>query len=84
MNGLEAGELGISIHDGRSLEKGSKENQTDQPRRGTGLPFIPVDVKWTEDAMKSRLWKMYVENDADGGDLESVVFDESDFPIVYL
>jgi hypothetical protein len=82
MNGLKAG--GISIHDGRTWH-GSKENQTDQPRRGIGLHFVPVDVKWTEDAMKSSLWKRYVKNAVvDGGDVESIVIDESDFPIVYL
>mmetsp|Transcript_23446 Transcript_23446/g.34868 ORF Transcript_23446/g.34868 Transcript_23446/m.34868 type:complete len:414 (+) Transcript_23446:84-1325(+) len=81
MVGLAAG--GLSIHNGRTWH-GSNGNRTDAPRRGIGLHYVPVDVRWTVDAVKSTLWKRYVEDVVvDGGDVESIEVDECDFPVVY-
>lgn len=82
MSGLKAG--GMSVHDGRTWH-GSGDNKTDHPRRGIGLHFVPVNVRWTVDAMKSSLWRRYVEDVVeDSGDVESIEIEDEDFPIVYL
>lgn len=80
--GLKRGS--ISIHNGKTWH-GSGENKTvDRPRRGMGLHFVPVDVKWTKHAIKSKIWRKYVEDVVEsGGDVGDIVVDEKDFPIVY-
>ncbi len=80
--GLKRGS--ISVHNGRTWH-GSGENKTlNRPRRGMGLHFVPVDVKWTRDAIKSKIWRKYVEDVVEsGGDVGEIVVDEKDFPIVY-
>ena len=81
MKGLGAG--GLSIHDGRTWH-GSGGNKSDRPRRGIGLHFVPVDVKWTESAMNSKLWRRYVQDAVENGeDVGSIEIDECDFPVVY-
>ncbi len=81
MKGLQAG--GLSVHDGRTWH-GSGGNKSDRPRRGIGLHFVPLHVKWTETAMNSRLWRRYVEDVVkDNGDVGEIELNESDFPIVY-
>ena len=84
MKGLKKG--GISVHNGRTWH-GSGGNTTDHPRRGIGLHFVPADVKWTIDAMKSRIWRRYVQDVVENGgsedDVRSIKVDEKDFPIIY-
>ncbi len=81
MEGMQAG--GLSIHDGRTWH-GSGGNKSDRPRRGIGLHFVPVNVKWTRSAMNSRLWRRYVEDVVeDDGDVEAIELDQCDFPVVY-
>jgi len=82
MEGLLAG--GMSIHDGKTWHGSSENKSKDLPRRGIGLHFVPIDVKWTEDAMKSKLWRRYVEDCIEsGGDVEDIIIDDDDFPIVF-
>ena len=86
-SGLAAG--GISIHDGRTWH-GSGGNCSDcKPRRGLGLHFVPAEVKFTEEAVKSRLWGRYlhVNDDEQNPSLLTAACDielpEKDFPIVW-
>jgi len=81
--GLEAG--GLSIHDGRTWH-GSGENLSDphKGRRGIGLHFVPVGVRWTEHARKSKLWSGYVEQAIENGeDVGKLELDEEVFPVTW-
>jgi len=87
-SGLAAG--GLSIHDGRTWH-GSGGNCSDcKPRRGVGLHFVPAEVKFTEEAVKSKLWGRYLHNandDEQNPSLPTAACDielsEEDFPIVW-
>ena len=74
MAGLCAG--GLSIHHGKVWHGSSKNRSTCRPRRGIGLHFVPTDVRFTEDARHSVLWRPYVEN----GNTE---LPDEDFPITW-
>lgn len=76
--GLEAG--GISIHDGRTWHGSSSNNSKSRPRRGLGLHFVPDNIRFTELASKSRLWKRYVEGIVDPS---QVSIDNEDFPLTW-
>ena len=78
MAGLEAG--GISIHDGRTWHGSSKNRSKNRPRRGLGLHFVPANVRFTEAARKSSLWRSYVQ---DVDDPSRVAIDMDDFPLVW-
>ena len=63
---------------------------SDQPRRGIGLHFVPVHVKWKRDAMKSQLWKMYLEDAMTERTVEDsilavdeIAISNQDFPITW-
>lgn len=78
MAGLKAG--GISIHDGLTWHGSGKNLSKTKPRRGLGLHFVPVDVKFTKEASKSRLWRSYVE---DLDDPSTMHIPDDDFPITW-
>lgn len=78
MAGLGAG--GISIHDGRTWHGSGKNNSTTRPRRGLGLHFVPAQVRFTQDARKSRLWRPFVEHVDDATEAQLL---EEDFPLVW-
>lgn len=82
MAGLKAG--GLSIHDGRTWH-GSGQNKSSFPRRGIGLHFVPVHVRWTVDAKKSILWRKYVEEVIDtGGEVSEIEVDGQVFPVTWI
>ena len=71
------------ILDGRTWH-GSGSNSSNLPRRGIGLHFIPVKCRWTELAMKSRLWRKYVESEIEcGGNVAEIELDDHDFPVTW-
>lgn len=76
--GLRAG--GISIHDGKTWHGSGKNASKNRPRRGVGLHFVPVEVRFRQDANKSRLWKPYVEHVQDASLVE---LSPDDFPITW-
>jgi len=79
MKNLCAG--GLSIHDGRTWH-GSKGNvSTSKPRRGIGLHYVPANVRFTQSASKSSLWRRYIEGKHDVSNIQ--VCDE-DFPTVWV
>lgn len=78
--GMKAG--GISIHNGRTWH-GSGKNNSNRPRRGLGLHFVPGNIKFTSDARKSKLWRSYVPDDVRDEELENVAISEDDFPLVW-
>lgn len=80
MAGLKAG--GISIHDGRTWHGSSKNESNTKPRRGLGIHFVPSNVKWTNEACKSTLWKKYVQG-INEDELDQKDLPEEDFPIVW-
>lgn len=63
-----------------------------KPRRGLGIHYVPADVVWTKDALKSRLWSKYVQippevkdnlNHTDEFDYSALDIPEDDFPIIW-
>ena len=80
MSGLQAG--GISIHDGRTWHGSSKNFSDWKPRRGLGIHYVPSNVRWTNEACKSVLWKKYVK-DIHDNDLTTLKLPEEDFPLVW-
>lgn len=57
---------------------------SNMPRRGIGLHFVPVNVKWREDAMKSTLWRKYVEDVIErGDDVNEIDMDGEIFPVTW-
>ena len=80
MSGLKAG--GISIHHGKCWHGSGKNRSTDRPRRGLGLHFVPAEVKWTQYAKRSKLWKRYVPDVSDE-DLANTELSDDIFPIVW-
>ena len=69
--------------DGRTWH-GSSANMSNMPRRGIGLHFVPVNVKWREDAMKSTLWRKYVEDVIErGDDVNEIDMDGEIFPVTW-
>ena len=84
MSGLQAG--GISIHDGRTWHGSGENRSRTRCRRGIGIHFIPANVRFTKDAVKSRLWKPYlegVEHLEDDKVIAEIQVPEEDFPIVF-
>ncbi len=76
--------LSITFIDGRTWH-GSSGNKSDLPRRGIGLHFVRKNVKWTESAIKSGLWRKYVKDTIDrGGAVEDIEIDEDDFPLTWV
>ena len=80
MSGLKAG--GISIHHGKCWHGSGKNRSKDRPRRGLGLHFVPAEVKWTQYAKKSKLWKRYIPDVSDE-DLANTELSDDIFPIVW-
>lgn len=78
LEGLQAG--GISIHNGRTWHGSGKNKTTNRPRRGLGLHFVPAEVQFTAEAVKSSLWRQYVTGD---GNPESVILPPEDFPLTW-
>mmetsp|Transcript_162 Transcript_162/g.367 ORF Transcript_162/g.367 Transcript_162/m.367 type:complete len:165 (-) Transcript_162:827-1321(-) len=78
MAGLLRG--GLSVHDGRTWHGSGGNESPDRPRRGIGLHFVPANVRFTEEAAKSRLWRRYVEGARAAGEVE---VPEEDFPVVW-
>lgn len=74
--GLRAG--GLSIHHGRTWHGSGKNRSNTCPRRGLGMHFVPANVRFTEAASKSLLWKKYV---TDVDDPTTVELPEDDFPM---
>jgi ectoine hydroxylase-related dioxygenase (phytanoyl-CoA dioxygenase family) len=71
------------IADGRTWH-GSSANMSDMPRRGIGLHFVPVNVKWRTDAMKSSLWRKYVEGVIEsGGEVNEIELNHETFPVTW-
>ncbi len=72
--------------DGRTWH-GSAGNESNMPRRGIGLHFVPVNVRWTKDASKSSLWRKYVEDfiESDDGDvsIDDIELDDDIFPVTW-
>jgi hypothetical protein len=57
---------------------------SDMPRRGIGLHFVPVNVKWRTDAMKSSLWRKYVEGVIEsGGEVNEIELNHETFPVTW-
>jgi ectoine hydroxylase-related dioxygenase (phytanoyl-CoA dioxygenase family) len=80
MKGLRAGS--ISIHDGR-IWHGSGENTSPcKPRRGLGLHYVPGQVRFTEAARGSSLWRHYLNDDLHSK-ADDIPFNEEDFPLIY-
>lgn len=75
MAGLKAG--GLSIHDGKVWHGSNKNSSRTRPRRGLGLHFVPVNVRFTAAANRSSLWKSYV---AGADDPSTVELSDEDFP----
>jgi phytanoyl-CoA hydroxylase len=78
MAGLKAG--GMSIHNGRTWHGSNKNKSSTRPRRGLGIHFCPVHVRFTEETRKSRVWKVYLENETDASLVE---LPSDDFPITW-
>jgi phytanoyl-CoA hydroxylase len=78
MAGLKAG--GLSIHHGRTWHGSGKNASLTRPRRGLGMHFVPAQVRFNEDARKSRLWKRYVDGVKDPATVE---LPEEDFPLTW-
>ena len=48
------------------------------------MHFVPVNVRWTADAIKSRLWRKFVEGVIEnGGDVSGIELDDEVFPITW-
>lgn len=77
--GLQAG--GMSIHNGRTWHGSGKNCSRTRPRRGLGLHFVPANVRFTADAIMSRLWRPYI-NDRNEN-LGDVQLSHEDFPITW-
>lgn len=81
MKGLKAG--GISIHHGKCWHGSGKNRSKDRPRRGLGLHFVPADVRWTNEAKCSRLWRDYIPTNVSDEELANIDLSEEDFPLVW-
>jgi ectoine hydroxylase-related dioxygenase (phytanoyl-CoA dioxygenase family) len=79
MAGLPRGS--ISIHNGRTWHGSGGNQSADRPRRGLGLHFVPANVRFTEQATKSVLWKPYLHGREE--EPESIELPEEDFPIAW-
>lgn len=77
-SGLQAG--GISIHNGHTWHGSGKNKSPCRPRRGLGIHFVPAEVRFTNEAQFSRLWKQYVDGADDATTLEVPA---DDFPIAW-
>ena len=81
MKGLKAG--GISIHHGKCWHGSGKNRSKDRPRRGLGLHFVPANVRWTNEARHSKLWRDYIPADVSDEELANIDLSEEDFPLVW-
>jgi len=81
MKGLKAG--GISVHHGKMWHGSAKNTSTERMRRGLGLHFVPMEVRFTKDARSSSLWRAYVPENATDEDLSKIELPEADFPVAY-
>lgn len=81
MSGLKAG--GISIHDGRTWHGSKKNDSCNRPRRGLGLHFVPAEVRFTEDASKSSLWRPYYNDVSNAKSSSEADLPEEDFPVTW-
>lgn len=59
---------------GRTWHGSGRNNSKLRPRRGLGLHFVPSNVRFTKDAIKSKLWKSY---------LVDAELSQEDFPITW-
>lgn len=75
MKGMRAGSL--SIHHGKIWHGSNKNQSKTKPRRGLGLHFVPANVRFTQEAKQSKLWKPYVEGVVDPSIVE---LSQEDFP----
>jgi phytanoyl-CoA hydroxylase len=80
MAGLRAG--GISIHDGRTWHGSGRNTSATRPRRGLGIHFVPKEARFTPRAVKSRLWRPYVEG-MDGSAIAELDLPIEDFPVTW-
>ena len=81
--GLRAG--AISIHNGNTWH-GSGKNTSSKPRRGLGLHYVPAQVKFTEEARFSSLWRRYLIHDAEDEthkNASDVILNKDDFPVIF-
>mmetsp|Transcript_11563 Transcript_11563/g.16601 ORF Transcript_11563/g.16601 Transcript_11563/m.16601 type:complete len:330 (+) Transcript_11563:30-1019(+) len=80
--GLRAG--AISIHNGKTWH-GSGKNTSTKPRRGLGLHYVPAQVKFTEEARSSSLWRRYLINveDEAHNSASEVILNKDDFPVIF-
>jgi ectoine hydroxylase-related dioxygenase (phytanoyl-CoA dioxygenase family) len=78
MAGLKAG--GLSIHHGKIWHGSGRNNSATRPRRGLGMHFVPANVKFTNEAANSSIWKSYVSTCEDPSTVE---LSEEDFPLSY-
>lgn len=82
MEGMRAG--GLSIHNGLTWHGSHKNASPVRPRRGLGLHFCPKNVRWTAEAVKSKLWKPYVQEAVDRGqDPATIPIRDEDFPVTW-
>ena len=81
MAGLKAG--GLSIHHGKTWHGSGRNSSKNKARRGIGLHFVPMNVRWTADARKSSLWKKYLNGLKEDEDVGSLDLVEEDFPVTW-
>lgn len=82
MNGMAKG--GVSIHDGRTWHGSPRNMSKSRPRRGFGVHYVPAQVRFTEDAAMSQLWRPFVKDFIDsGGDIKSMEVSREHFPVVW-
>jgi ectoine hydroxylase-related dioxygenase (phytanoyl-CoA dioxygenase family) len=79
MKGLRAGS--VSIHDGRIWHGSGGNTSKCKPRRGLGIHYVPGQVRFTEAARSSSLWRHYLDSQV--GQTSDVVLSEDDFPLIY-
>merc|ERR1711862_253090 len=71
---------GLTWH-GSDRNKSTCNNNT---RKGIGLHFVPANVKFTKDAVKSKLWRKYVSNmDTNMVEQQNNVLLDCHFPVTY-
>lgn len=92
MAGLPAGS--ITIHNGNTWHGSGRNQSMTQPRRGLGIHYVPAQVRFTSQAIHSRLWRPYVTNrnaqskaatgsSRDDTDIDTMDVPDEDFPIVW-
>ena len=74
-------EDGNTTHHGRTWHGSGKNLSATWPRRGLGLHFVPANVRFTMEAIKSQLWRPYVENHMES--LQALKVPMDVFPITW-